>query len=291
MSPNAILWVLAALAPLFWGTTYVVVKLGLTEVGPLWVSCLRALPAGLLLLALDPRGWRYLNLRRTLLLGTVNIALFFVLLFVAAYRLPAGIAGTLMAMGPLSMLLFLWVLRGQPPLRRQVLASLGGIVGVAILLWQPVEALDLLGVLASLSALMVITGGNLLIQRWSPPQGMLAFTGAQLVVGGLVLLPLALALEGLPPPFVTADWLALLWLDVCNTALAYLFWFLAVRRLPLASLAFLALLNPLSAIVGGQWLLGEQLDQTQWLGIGVVLACILWAQWARRSSVTSGPVR
>ena len=83
----------AALAPIVWGSTYVVTTELLPPGRPLLVAALRALPAGLLLLAWSrtlPRGeWWW----RVLVLGTLNIGAFFALLFVAAYRLPGGVAG------------------------------------------------------------------------------------------------------------------------------------------------------------------------------------------------------
>ena len=81
---------LAALAPLIWGSTYIVTATLLPPGFPLTLGLLRALPAGLLLLALNPvlpsRGW----LIRLGILGGLNFAVFWAALFVAAYRLPGG---------------------------------------------------------------------------------------------------------------------------------------------------------------------------------------------------------
>ena len=79
---------LTALAPAVWGSTYLVATEALPAGHPLALAALRALPAGLLLLALTrrlpPRAW----LGRVALLGIFNFALFWTLLFVAAQRLP-----------------------------------------------------------------------------------------------------------------------------------------------------------------------------------------------------------
>ncbi|MFD0891591.1 EamA family transporter, partial [Streptosporangium algeriense] len=87
--------VLTALAPLVWGTTYVVTTELLPRGHPLFAGLLRALPAGLLALAITrtlPKGawWG-----RATVLGVLNIGLFLPLLFVAAERLPGGVAATL----------------------------------------------------------------------------------------------------------------------------------------------------------------------------------------------------
>src|SRR5439155_8256978 len=83
-----------AIAPMLWGTTYVVTTELLPPHRPLLAALLRALPAGLLLVAITrvlPRGsWWW----RSLVLGTLNIGAFNALLFVGAYRLPGGVAAT-----------------------------------------------------------------------------------------------------------------------------------------------------------------------------------------------------
>ena len=62
---------------------------------PLWGGLLRALPAGLILLA-DRRGvlptgsWWW----RSLVLGALNVGGFFVLIYIAGQRLPSSLAAT-----------------------------------------------------------------------------------------------------------------------------------------------------------------------------------------------------
>src|SRR5680860_1110121 len=90
-----------ALAPALWGTTYLTTTLLLPEDRPLLAATLRALPAGLLLLLICrrlPRGeWWW----KSWLLGILNIGAFFALLFVAAYRLPGGVAAIFGGIQPL----------------------------------------------------------------------------------------------------------------------------------------------------------------------------------------------
>ena len=91
---------ITALAPISWGTTYIVATEFLPPGHPLLVAALRALPVGLLLtIALRklPQGiWWW----RILVLGGLNIGIFQALLFVAAYRLPGGVAATAGAIQP-----------------------------------------------------------------------------------------------------------------------------------------------------------------------------------------------
>jgi len=80
-----------AVAPIAWGANYVVTRQLLPVDAPLWGSAFRALPAGLLLLAVArslPRGvWWW----RSAVLGTLNVGAFFLLVYVAAQLLPSSV--------------------------------------------------------------------------------------------------------------------------------------------------------------------------------------------------------
>src|ERR1700754_1173165 len=112
-SQRSPLTALAALGPMSWGTTYFVTTHYLPPERPLLAGLLRALPAGLLLLALArelPHG-RWIG--RAAVLGVLNIGLFFALLFLAAERLPGGVAATVGAIQPLLVALLAGPLLGE----------------------------------------------------------------------------------------------------------------------------------------------------------------------------------
>ncbi|MDG9666822.1 DMT family transporter [Hahella sp. CR1] len=274
-------WLLGVLAPAVWGTTYVVTQAWLQDLGPLWVSVLRALPAGLLLMCLDLKSLRHMDLRRSAILGALNISVFFFFLFTAALRLPSGVAGTLMALTPLTTLLFLWWWQRQAPNPIQLLCAFGGLIGVGVVIFQPSSQVDPVGVAASFGAVVSLTVGTFLAKKWSPPKGILAFTGLQLFLGGMVLLPLAFLLEGPMPTLNREAMLGLLWVDLVNTALGYLAWFIAMRRLPVSALSFLALLSPVSAVISGRLVLEEWFTPAQYAGIAMVLLSVTLAQFAK----------
>ena len=97
------------------------------------MAALRSLPIGLLLtLALRklPRGiWWW----RILVLGGLNIGIFQALLFVAAYRLPGGVAATAGAIQPLLVVLFSWLILQEKPARGSMLVAIAGFIGIALL--------------------------------------------------------------------------------------------------------------------------------------------------------------
>ena len=153
---------LTALAPAVWGSTYLVTTEALPAGYPVTLAALRALPAGLLLLALTrclpPRVW----LGRVFVLGTLNFALFWVLLFVAAYRLPGGVAATLGALQPMMVIAMARGWLGTPIRAGAVAAAATGALGVALLLIGPGAALDPVGVAAGLGGAASMAAGTVL---------------------------------------------------------------------------------------------------------------------------------
>lgn len=267
-----------AIAPIAWGSTYYVTDAYLPPDRPLFASLVRALPVGLLLLALRPRLPQGVWWWRSLVLGTLNIGAFFVLIFVAAYHLPGGLAATLTATGPLAMMLFAWPLIGERP-RVAALGGAGvGILGVLLLVGGAGSGVDVTGVAASLGAVLMSSLGFVLIKRWHPPVDMLTLTAWQLIAGGLLLLPVALLVEGAPPAIDGPGLLGFLWISLVGTAVANVVWYRGLRRMPAGSTSLIGLLNPLAGTLIGVLLAHEVFGTTQLVGTLLVLGGVLLGQ-------------
>ncbi|WP_366146608.1 EamA family transporter [uncultured Pseudokineococcus sp.] len=271
-----------AVAPALWGTTYLVTTQALPPDRPLLSALLRALPAGVLLLLVArvlPRGaWWW----RAGVLGLLNIGGFFALLFVAAYRLPGGVAAVVGALSPLVVALLAPRLVGERAAPVTLAAGVLGVAGVALLVLRSDAALDPVGLLAAAGGAVAMSLGVLLTKRWGRPVPLLAFTGWQLVAGGLLLAPLVLLVEGAPPALPPASVAGYAYLALAGTALAYALWFRGVAALPVTRVAVLGLVSPLVATAAGWLVLGESLGPLQLVGALVVVAALLLAQVRRR---------
>lgn len=286
-----VLTLVTALAPMAWGTTYLVTTEYLPPDRPLLSAALRALPAGLAVLAFTrtlPRGgWWW----RSAVLGTLNIGVFFALLFVAAYRLPGGVAATLNAVQPLMVAGLAFALLGEPPTRWRLGWGVAGVAGVGLIVLRGELSFDPVGILAGLAGAGAMATGVVLTRRWGRPVGLLAFTGWQLTAGGLLLAPLALAVEGPPPALGVTALAGYAWLGIPGTLLAYLLWFQGLARLPVAAVSFLGLLSPAVATALGWLILGQALTVAQAAGFGLALAAIAAAQLTPSRVRYIAPVR
>lgn len=269
---------LTAVAPMAWGTTYIVTDKLLPPDRPLFAALVRALPVGLLLLAWTrtlPQGdWWW----RAAVLGLCNIGLFFPLIFVSAYYLPGGLASTIQATSPLAVMGVAWLLIGERAAPVRLLAALVGLVGVTLLVWQTPDGVTGVGLAGAFGSVAIAAVGFVLIKRWQPPVDMLTLVSWQLVVGGLAILPVALLVEGRPPALDVPAVLGLTWIAVVGTGLAYVCWFTGLRRMPAGATALVGLLNPLVGTGLGVALAGEAFGVPQALGMLLVLGGVLAGQ-------------
>lgn len=278
---------LTSIAPVIWGSTYLVTTLFLPAGYPLTVSMLRALPAGLLLLLMVRQLPQGIWWARVLVLGALNFAIFWWLLFVAAYRLPGGVAATVGAIQPLIVILLARVLLGSPVRAVSIVAALAGMGGVALLILTPQATLDPIGIAAGLAGAVSMAAGTVLSRRWQPPVSPLTFTAWQLTAGGLLLLPAALWLEPALPVLTTANVLGLAYLGLIGAALTYILWFRGIARLEPSVVAPLGFLSPVTAVILGWSVLGQSLSPLQLAGMAAVLGSVWLGQRAQQARPTA----
>lgn len=268
------------LVPIVWGTAFAVTSEYLPPGRPLLAATMRALPAGLVLMAVTrtmPTGhWWW----RSSVLGALNFAVFYALLFTAAYRLPGGAAATAGAIQPVLVMFLATVVLGERLAAGKVVAGLVGIFGVGLLVLDGTASLDGVGVIAALVGAASMATGSTLVQRWGRPTGGPAFAGWQLTAGGLLLAPLALAVEGVPRSLTATNVGGYLYLAIIGGALASAIWFRGIALLGAQRATFLSLLTPIVAATIG-FGLGDHLSARQLLGGAVVLASVATLQLFR----------
>ena len=275
--------VLTALAPLIWGSTYIVTSELLPPNRPFTAALIRVLPAGLLLLLWMRRTPLRRDWGRLVLLSALNIGVFQALLFVAAYRLPGGLAAVVGAIQPLLVMALAWGVDGRRPARLALVASVLGVVGMAVLLLSPRTVWEPVGIAAALGGAACMALGTYLTRRWQPRWHdrlpVLALTGWQLLLGGLMLAPVAWTFDAPLPALSLQQVLAYAYLCLGGALLAYALWFRGITRLSPVAVSSLGLLSPSMAVLLGWALLGQAISGWSLLGLLMVLASVLAVQW------------
>ena len=279
--------VLTALAPLIWGSTYIVTSELLPPERPFTAALIRVLPAGLLLLLIMRRLPARRDWGRVLILSALNIGVFQALLFVAAYRLPGGLAAVVGAIQPLLVMGLAWGVEGRRPARLALGASVLGVAGMAVLLLSPRTVWEPVGIAAALGGTACMAAGTYLTRRWKPDLPVLALTGWQLLLGGLMLAPVAWLADAPLPALSGQQVLAYAYLCLAGALLAYALWFRGIARLSPVAVSSLGLLSPLMAVVLGWAVLGQAMTGWSMLGLLLVLASVLAVQWASARSAAA----
>lgn len=280
---------------LIWSSTWLVIKVGLAELPPLWFVALRFVVATAILFAvcagrypIFPRDRReYFFLAGTgLLVFTVNYAL----LFWAEQHISSGLAAVLQATIPIFGLLFAHLhLPGERLHWAKLFGAALGVAGVAIICGK---VLDVQGSLAFRGGLGVIVGAAAAAysNTWSKMRGgrfaPAVLAAWQMLFGCVPLLGLAFWLEGSPfrLHWDTSAVACLLYLALVGSAVAFLLYYWLLRRIAVTRLQTISLITPPLALVVGWFLAGEELSPWAILGAAFILVgmgLIFWKTQAR----------
>lgn len=233
-----------------------------------------------------------------LIMGALNNALPFSLIFWGQLRIAGGLAAILNATTPLFTVVLAQVVTRDERLTANRLGGvLLGLAGVAVLVGMTaLDGLgqDVLAQLAVLGAALAYAGAGLFGRRFRgrPP---LVTAAGQLTAAWLLMLPVApltdrpwtLAAPGLP------TWGALLGMALPSTAVAYLIYFRLLATVGATNLLLVTFLIPVSALGLGLAFLGARLDPREVAGMALIgrgLAAIdgrplaLIRRWARRGT-------
>lgn len=277
------------LANTIWASTFVLVKIGLNDLGPLTLGGLRYFAGFLLLLPLmvpQPSGYRRISRGlwiRLIVLGLSAYTLGNGALFTGLEYMSATTGSFEMSLMPLLVLgvgIF-WL--KEIPTAIQVVGILIVIAGSALFFSPGLSVGAPLGLVIVGVGLVGITLSGILGREVARERQVdtLLLTAIPLAFGGGLLLVLGLLAEGSPRITGTAL-IVVIWLAVVNTALAYLLYNHSLQILTAFEVNIMMNLTPL-ATAGLAWLLlGERLEKVQIVGMVVVIAGVGLVQWRRR---------
>ncbi|MGX1927679.1 DMT family transporter [Vibrio sp. NH-7] len=275
---------LAMIPAFFWGTTYAVTQYTLADWPPLLLGAIRALPAGLLLLAFKPSLPKAQDWGVLVRLGFINIATFFVLIFVMALTLPSAISGVGMISVPVFAMLYTWLRYKKRPGRLQAVSG-AALIALAWMLFDPRSiSLNPVGLAAMLGAISCIIVGSSLTKSLGERIHWWTVLSWQLILGGAILTLAAIIHSMIQPAQYAAaieqlsmtNVLGLLWVVLLNTALGYGLYVWLLQRMSVVDFTFGGIANPVAGIVSGLLLLGESFTPVQYsLMVGMIAMSLL----------------
>ncbi len=277
---------LAMIPAFFWGTTYAVTQFTLPDWPPLLLGAIRALPAGLILLAIQPMWPHKKEWQPLALLGAINIAVFFTLIFIMAKTLPSALSGVGMVALPVFAMLFQLIFFAKLPNWRQVLAG-AILVTAAWLLFDPSHlSLNPLGLLALLGAIGCILVGSVMTQKLAIRMHWWKVLTWQLILGGLLLTLVFIGhslfnqqdYSHLIYQYSWRNLFGMIWIVILNTALGYAMYVWLVQRMSIVDFTFGGVANPIAGILSGLLLMAESYSLYQYSLMALMILASLLPQ-------------
>jgi drug/metabolite transporter (DMT)-like permease len=275
-------WAALWIVYLVWGSTYLAIRVMVETVPPLLGAGVRfAVAGGAMVAVLSLR--RPVKPTRAQLLSALLVGLLLpganAVVTVAEQEVPSSVAALLIASVPL------WVLlmrrgAGERVSRAGIVAVLVGFAGVALLL-RPGEATGdatVLGLAACVIAAAMWASGSFASPRLRLPADPLVSTGWQMLLGGLAIVAVGLALgeapEVDPAAFSTRSVLALGYLVVFGSWVAYTAYAWLLQNAPISKVSTYAYVNPVVAIVLGFLILDEVVTPVTLAGAAIIVVSV-----------------
>src|SRR4051794_6453604 len=280
-------WSLLGLLSILWGGSFFFNGVVLRELPPLTLVLLRVALASIILLPLlwvygirFPKGfWGW---KPFFAIGLLNNVLPFSLIVVGQTSIPSGLASILNATTPLFTVVVMAAACEEKLLARRIAGVVVGLIGVVILRGWNFDGAGFwsgqgVGILLCLAGAFSYGLAALVARRLlsnSPPLGtatfqLLASSVMMVFIAGFAERPWQLTMPG------AATWLAVIGLAALSTALAYIVFFQILRRSGATNVMLVTLLIPVTAIVLGYLVLGEQISLREIAGAFVIGSALL----------------
>jgi drug/metabolite transporter (DMT)-like permease len=307
-------YLLFAIMCLVWGLTWIAIKTGIATIPPLFFAGTRFIAAGILLLAWErftghrdatatPRAGALRAVRRAdwqamFLASLLVIAATYSLLFWGMQHVASGLSAVLnLALMPVG-LFAIGLAYGEERFSvRRLIAIAIGIVGLAVL-FRPEsggrDSGELWGMAAIIGGTLAYCWGSVLsrplLRIYSPE----LVSGATCLVGGIVLIGLALAIEPIgrdtlaafAAPAVIASWLFLV---LFGSLAAFTIYLRLVRDWGASQAGLYAFVSPAIAVAVGVLISGERVRATELLGMLIMLAATWFALSRPTASLAATP--
>lgn len=278
-----------------WGSSYLFMRLALQSWTPFGLVATRFSIAAVICWAIArvrgepfPRGGQFAAM---LLVGTMMMSGSNALTAIAQRSVSSGLSGVVHSLGSvwLAALGSLPFIRGpaKPPRPTFWFGVVGGVVGVAILLWPGERALEatVSGIALLLVSTLIFAVASLVQRSWQVrgPSALFAQLAVQMLGGSSVALVVALVSGGILHDDITPTAaLSVAWLTVVASIIGFASFATVLRGWPPARAGSYAVINPIVSMLLGVLFAHEQITGHLVLGAAVTLVSVGWVQWCHR---------
>lgn len=272
---------------LFWGSTYLGIRIGVEHIPPMLMAGTRFLIAGPIMLAACALTGRRLAVSASelLKLGVIGVLLLSVANVVLSWAelyVRTGLASLIIASVPIWFLVIdTWILRGDHVSARGLTGLALGVVGIIVLIWPKLASysighrMELLGALSLVFSALTWAIGSVLSRRWQTGVDAFAATGWEMTIAGAVNVGLAVLLG--QPAQATWTWRgmgAILYLVVFGSLVGYSAYIWLLNHVPTSKVATYAYVNPVVAVFLGWLVLNERVDGYILAGTAIIIPAV-----------------
>ena len=286
---------------IFWGTTFLAIRIGVETIPPLLVTGLRNVIGGLLFLTyliwskkLEKMDWP--RLQRNMIIAVMSIVLANGLTTFAEKYISSGLAALISTLSPLSVLVINLSLGNEKPSFNIISGILLGISGLYLIYQNNIADLFnpeyRLGIGAMLIAVMMWAFGTVYTKRNAAyPGNIFVNLCVQMLFAGflLVILQLFVSPFGALQHWSERSLLAVLYLAVFGSVVGYASYNYALSQLPSTRVSVLAYINVVVALFLGWLILDENITLRVIIAVGLIISGVIVANLKRKTTVEKDP--
>ncbi|MCL4275485.1 MAG: EamA family transporter [Anaerolineales bacterium] len=281
-------WIALLALYIVWGSTYLGIKVAIETIPPFFHAAVRFLASGIILVIWQRSAGVAMPTRKqwisTAIIGNLLLLGGNGLVSWAEQFIPSGIAALIIGSVPIFLVIGEAVRPGGvKPNWQAMLGILIGFTGIYILVGPSNTdgtSLNIFGIIALLSACLLWASGSIYSKNADLPKSVLMSTGAQMLMGSIglfIVSGLTGELNGWDVTAVSARSIyGVLYLIFIGSLIGFVAYGWLLQNAPISLVATYAYVNPIVAVLLGNWFGNEPLEPRIWLATAIIIGSVMF---------------